>query len=111
MSARNVRVNCVVSPHLPAVLDADHRAMVNHEVFYFAGEQQKERFAENPLKYCGVLTDPVSRQRFVPGKDSPHRSFADRSFYFVSDSTSALFAAMPDSFATPRFGMMPKTGE
>jgi hypothetical protein len=32
----------------------------------------------------------------------------DRRCYFESDSTLALFAAMPDSFADPRYRMLPE---
>ncbi len=102
---------CVVSPHRNAVVDADHRIFVNHEVFYVAGEDERERFVADPLKYCGILTDPVTRQRFEPTSSCPRLDHAGRMFYFLSDSTETVFASDPEMYAYPKYGMTPKTGE
>ena len=96
-----------MSAHKQAVIDAGHRSFVNHEIFYFSGTEEKVRFDSDPPAYCGILSDPVSRQRFRPARSSGRIDHAGRTFFFVSDSTFALFRAMPDSFATPRFGMRP----
>ena len=108
MLERKILPQCVVSPHKNAVIDAAHRSIVNHEIFYFAGAKEKATFDADPLKYCGLLTDPVSRVRFHPEAEAPTMEHAGRAFYFSADSTFQTFASMPDSFAVPRFGMIPK---
>jgi YHS domain-containing protein len=54
---------CIVEPKRPARLDAAHRVLVNHEVYFFSSDETKERFLENPRKWCGLVTDPVTRER------------------------------------------------
>lgn len=78
----------------PALLDDAHRA------------KERERFLKDPPQWCGWVTDPVARERFCPGKDAPRSDYAGRIFYFESDSTQAVFAAKPDSFAAPRMDMV-----
>lgn len=111
MVARNILPQCVVSPHRNAVIDAAHRSIVNYEIFYFAGDAEKQKFDAEPLKYCKLLTDPVTRVRFAPSEGSPHMQHAERTFFFSADSTFQTFAAAPDSFAYPMYGMVPKRTE
>jgi YHS domain-containing protein len=77
---------------------------VNWEVYFFCDRRDAQRFRKNPLGECGVLTDPVNRVRFAPTARSPRFEFKDRQYFFSSDSTLAVFQAMPDSFAV-RKGM------
>lgn len=93
-----------VDPKKKAVLDAGLRAYVNHEVYFFADRKTLARFRKDPLKYCGVVTDPVNRVRFRPTKRSPKREYMMQPYYFTADSTLAAFDAAPDSFAV-RKGM------
>jgi YHS domain-containing protein len=104
LKVRNVSVPCLIHPNRLAVLDADHRVHLNYEIFYFSDEDALQRFKEDPLWYCGVLTDPVNRARFRPTSDSPHWDYMGRPYYFSSDSTLMVFRANPDSFAA-RKGM------
>ena len=97
-----------LDPEMPAVLDSSHRSLVNHDAFFFGNLLQKEAFDRNPLQYLDAVRDPVSMSRFRPTRDSPNLKRTDRVFYFKSDSTQALFAAMPDSFTTPKYRMLPK---
>jgi YHS domain-containing protein len=93
-----------------AILDASHRAYVNHEVFFFATSDEREKFVKQPERYCGIVTDPVNRERFRPNKVSPRLEHKGRPFFFISESTMAEFQADPDSFFVPNLRMMSKTG-
>ena len=92
-----------------AVLEASHRARVNHEVFFFATTGERETFEKQPERYCGIVTDPVSRERFRPNKVSPRLEHKGRPFFFISESTMAEFQAEPDSFFVPKLRMLKKT--
>jgi len=95
----------VVNPGRPARIEKDLLRQVNWEAFYFSEPHAVERFDDDPRAYCKVLTDPVSRQRFRPGTDSPTAEFAGRRWYFLTDSTHAAFTATPDSFLVTRLPM------
>lgn len=105
-----VALSCLSDPNRPAQLDDEHLARVNYELFYFADQSARLAFVQDPRSHCGALTDPVSKRRFRPGTEAPRIDFAGRPWFFASDSTRALFAAMPDSFLSPRFQMKPKPG-
>lgn len=90
---------CPVNPDRKAVVDEKMRAFVNYEVYFFSDRGALRRFRKDPLRYCGLLTDPVTQRRFHPAKSSPHLEYKDRLFYFSSDSTRVAFVATPDSFA------------
>jgi YHS domain-containing protein len=91
-----------------AVLDYGTRSRVNYETFFFAEAKEKERFDAEPTRYVGLLVDPVNKIRFHPLAQSPRFDYNNRPFYFSSDSTRALFAATPDSFAVAKGRMMPR---
>jgi YHS domain-containing protein len=92
---------CAVDPSQGARLDAAHRIRMNYEVFYVASESKKKRFESNPTRHCGVLTDPVSRVRFRPGRRSPYTTYEGRRYYFAADSSFARFQSNPTEFALP----------
>ena len=91
-----------------AVLDMDHRTRVNFENFYFVDEASKARFDAKPATYAGILTDPVSRNRFRVGGASPRLEHGGHAWFFESDSSRALFAAEPDSFPVTKARMIPR---
>ncbi len=103
-----VDLECAVNERLRAQIDEEHQSRVNYELYYFASDKERNRFNQDPRKHCGIVTDPVSKQRFRPGTDAPMRRFAGQPWFFVSDSTETLFAAMPDSFLAPAYSMKPK---
>ena len=107
----DVSFRCVMVEGQDAVLDPAHKSYVNHEVFFFSALEQKEAFDRQPQLYCGLVTDPVSRSQFTPSELSPRQDYMERPYFFESDSTLALFAASPDSFAIPRLRMTPETDE
>jgi YHS domain-containing protein len=87
-----------------------HRSLVNHEAFFFAGPGAKRTFDEHPERYCRLLTDPVSGERFQPREDSLRTEHGGRPFFFVTEATRKAFSADPDSFSVPHLRMMPKPG-
>lgn len=96
---RGTRVPCAVHPTRAALLLPAMRERINHEIFYFSGAEARRRFLENPLRYCGYLTDPVSGARFRPDADAPRLEFGGRLYYFQSDSTRNRFGAEPGAHA------------
>ena len=99
VEARKVDVPCAVEPGKTAKPDKKLTARVNYEVFMFSSAKARRTFDKDPLKYCGLLTDPVNQKRFQPTPRSPRVVFMERPYYFFSDSTFAVFHATPDSFA------------
>ena len=104
LRALRIRVADPVQPSHLASLDPGLRAEVNHEVFLFSDRSTLEKFRKNPLRWCGILTDPVSRQRFRPTARSPHLTYNGRPYYFTNDLNLRTFRAIPDRFAV-RKGM------
>lgn len=101
LNALGMEFPCIVEPSKPAILDADHRVLVNHEVYFFSSAKAKAKFESNPRKWCGLVTDPVRRERFRPAKSSPKTTFAGRLYFFSSAETLATFLAMPDMYNDP----------
>jgi YHS domain-containing protein len=89
----------------PAVLDAAHCARLNWEAFFFADLWERERFLSDPLLYCGLLTDPISRQRFRPSQGAPRFQHAGVTYYFESEANRALFESDPETFRLPGWKM------
>jgi len=86
------------------VLDSSLRARVNFEIYYFANRAELDRFQKDPLRYCGVLTDPVDMARFRPTASSPHTQFENRLYYFSADSTLARFQSNPMQYKDRKNG-------
>lgn len=97
----DITLPCVVDAREDAVLDVEHRVFVNHETFFLSSDAALEAFRDDPLRYVGLLTDPVSGERFQPVPDSPTRVLGDRTFYFVSQDTRDAFERDPQRFALP----------
>ena len=86
-----------------AVLDAAHRSFVNYESFFFADEADKRRFDADPADSCGILTDPVTKERFRPGSASPRATFGGRAYYFLTEASKLAFEANPAAVALPNY--------
>ncbi len=89
----------------PAVLDAEHCARLNWEAYFFADLWELERFLSDPVAYCGLLTDPVSRRRFRPTQDSPRLVHAGVTYYFESATNRARFEEDPETLRLPGWKM------
>jgi YHS domain-containing protein len=100
-----IELPCAVDSSAMAVLDPEHRAFVNHEVYFFSSVEAKRQFEAEPFAYTGRVTDPVSLERFQPGPSSPSREAAGRFFYFQSDATIAVFDKDPARYSTPKPAM------
>ena len=108
LSGTGVVLPSVMDGGAPAVLDAAHRAYVNHETYFFADLDEKRRFDADPVPHCGMVTDPVTRERFRPRKESPRFDHAGRPYFFVSRDTLQLFRRAPETHALPSLEMLPE---
>lgn len=93
---------CAVNRAQPAIIDMDHRAFVNHEVYYVSSREALVSFVAEPWRYTGKVTDPVSLERFIPTRDSPQRSYGGRLFFLRSAETAAAFDREPMTYGIPR---------
>ena len=105
-----ISLACAVNPDHSATIDEAHRSAVNWEVFFFASADAKAAFDADPLKYCGLVTDAVSKVRFRPGGDSPNTTFEDRVYYFETATNLEEFERVPGSRANPAMEMIPESG-
>lgn len=99
LRALQIEPPCTVYPKRKAILDSSLRIKMNHEIFYFSSKAARDLFLKNPLRYCGLLTDPVGKQRFQPTAQSPRATFRGRSYYFAADSSRTRFLGAPEKFA------------
>ncbi len=97
-----------VDEDAPAVLDSEHRSYVNWEVFFFSSPARREQFEADPLAYCGVVTDPVTKTRFRPDGGSPRIDYDGRPYYFGSTASLEKFKLMPAALADPNLEMRKK---
>lgn len=102
-----VRPACAIHADQRAIMDVAHRAFVNHEVFFFSSRQLRTLFLGDPLRWCGVLTDPVSGLRFQPDRTAPKTVFEGRTYYFSSEATKATFKTDPAMYQDAKRVMPP----
>ena len=98
-----IAVPDAIDPRKAAVLDVEHRSFVNYETFFFADDADKRRFDADPTASCGVLTDPVTKQRFRPGSDAPRGEFGGRAYFFFTAANKAAFEKAPETYALPNY--------
>jgi len=106
MNALGLSVPGAVDPKREAIIDAAHQAYVNYEIYFFSDGDHLRKFTEHPLDYCGPVTDPVTHDRFIPAQSSPRFDFKGKPYFFLSDSTRAIFEANADSLEWPEFKMV-----
>lgn len=92
-------------PRRAAVIDAAHCARVNYEAWFFADAEGKAKFLADPVEYCGMVTDPVSKQRFRPGTASPSAEFEGVRYYFECEGNCAVFEGDAEMYRWPRWAM------
>lgn len=102
LKLRHVALPSALAGSRPARIEPAFRARVNHELYYFADSSLLRRFEANPLRDCGLVTDPVSRRRFRPSLRSPRMEYRGRPYFFQSRLDLEIFSALPDSFANRR---------
>jgi YHS domain-containing protein len=75
---------------------------VNGEIYRFASLTTLERFRRDPVRWCGILRDPVTGQRFFPSRRSPRLDLPGSPYFFVSDSSRGAFRADTTRYAIHR---------
>ena len=88
-----------------ALLDEEHCVRLNYEAFFFGDLWSRDRFLSDPWMYCGLLTDPVSRQRFRPSSSSPRARHEGVTYYFENEAQRTEFDADPEVFRLPGWKM------
>lgn len=91
-----------VDPSKIGSLDPRLHAKVNGEIYRFSGPVTLARFRREPGRFCGILRDPVSAERFVADRSSPHFETPEGPYFFLDDSTLAAFRANPERYAIHR---------
>lgn len=79
-----VTVESALDERVPARIEDESLSRVNYEIYYTAQPEEKSRFEHDPVRYCGFVTDPVTKQRFRPHAKSPRADFAGRPWFFVN---------------------------
>lgn len=102
LNEENMKFNCAVNKAVPAVIDSTHMAELNWEYYFFSDQAAKSAFLKNPLKYAGMLTDPVSGKRFKPGRLSPRYVDGGRTYYFSSLLTYLAYRKDPKEYGFRR---------
>ena len=82
--------------------DTTLRARVNGEIYRFSRPATLARFRGDPVRWCGLLRDPVSGARFFPDRWSPRIEHRDGPYFFAGDSTAARFRSDPARYAIHR---------
>ena len=89
----------------PALIDAEHCVRLNYEAYFFGDPWSRERFVSDPVLYCGLLTDPVSRERFRPHEDSPRARHEAVTYYFQNEEQQVAFKESPETYVLPGWKM------
>lgn len=108
LAAIGVGVKCMMEPEREAILDAAHRTSVGFETYFFSTDEAKQTFDGDIPAYCGILTDPVTKTRFRPIRNSPRTRYGDRLYLFAADSCKMAFDQMPEMYALPDHSMIPR---
>ena len=103
-----VELTCCVDPSRSAIVDSNYMVMLGFESFFFADSANMSRFLDDIHRYSGGITDPVSKERFLPNKNSPKSEFMGNTYLFVSDLTHVTFEKMPSMYYLPNYKMLPK---
>ena len=88
-----------------AVIDEQHCVRVNYEAYFFGDLWNRDRFASDPWRYCGFLTDPVSRDRFRPDASSPRMRHEGVTYYFEDEANRTEFEGDPEAYRLPGWKM------
>jgi YHS domain-containing protein len=91
-----------VDPHEIGSLDPRLHTRVNGEIYRFSRRETLLRFRHEPVRWCGVLRDPVNAKRFIPNRVSRRLDYTDGPYFFCGDSTFAVFRANPTRYAIHR---------
>ena len=104
---RGLAIEGYFDPSRPAVLDAEHAVRVNYETYLFADLAARDAFRRDIVRFCGLVTDPVTKRRFRPKVTSP-RSVDDQTgvaYLFESEGARDMFTQRPEAFRLPGYRM------
>lgn len=96
---------CYMDPDRAAIIDGAFAVRLNYETYFFADSAAREVFRASPVQFCGLLTDPVTKQRFRPQEDSPSYTHEKVLYLFESLDTYEAFVAMPGKYKLPGYKM------
>lgn len=91
-----------VEPTRLGSLDSTLKTRVNGEIYRFASMPNRLRFEHDPLRWCGIVRDPVSGCCFVPDSRAKRLDYTDGPYFFTCDSTRLEFSRNPERFAIHR---------
>jgi len=103
-----VELTCCVDPARSAIVDSNYLVMLGFESFFFADSANMSKFLDDIPRYCGGITDPVSKERFLPNKNSPKSEFMGSTYLFSSELTQGTFEEMPSMYYLPNYKMLPR---
>lgn len=75
---------------------------VNGEVYRFSGTRTLRRFMQQPVRWCGVVRDPVTGCRFLPSARSPQAYWIGGPYFFEAESTWQRFIDDPHRYEVIR---------
>ena len=106
ITRKGLELACYFEPDrsVPSTHDAFLR--INYEGFFFCNAEERDRFLADPVEYCGLLTDPVSKNRFRPTRESPMAEHEGVLYLFEGVETAGYFAEAPGDFVLPGYRMM-----
>lgn len=105
LQRKNLEFRGYLDPTRPALMDSAHVVRVNYETYLFADTFGRETFRADPVRYCGLVTDPVSRARFRPEPDAPRTTHERVLYVFESAANLETFESEPDLYRLPGFAM------
>ena len=91
-----------VDPTQIGSLDPRLHARVNGEIYRFASRTTLKQFRRDPVRWCGLLRDPVTGERFIPARGTPRYDYQRVPYFFTSDSTRTAFREDPEGYAIHR---------
>ncbi len=91
-----------VDPNLLGSLEPALQTTVNGEIYRFGSPRTLRLFKHDPARWCGLLRDPVTGERFYPTERSPHCLWNGAPYIFRSDSSLAVFQHAPDRYQVVR---------
>jgi len=107
---RGLSFSDFLDPRRPAVIDDEHCVRLNHEAWFFEDTESRDRFLAEPLRWCGLLTDPVTKRRFRPCESSVSVEHAGVRYWFEMACDAEVFKADPEMYRLFRWVMEPEAG-
>ena len=93
MASLGITLPSALGSGAPALLEPEHRTVVNGHFFWVADETELARFRAAPHAYTGALLDPSTHEWFDPGPDSPRVDVAGEVLLFASAESRRVFEA------------------